>query len=148
MADTSVSIKDATGATVAVDTFTPAGGDHRQAVVIGDANAAGTVGVVNNALVTTAATAGTANRTSVSASATDKLVLSANAGRLGFTIWNNSSAVLYLGFGSDTPASTSNATVAIPAGGYYESPSPVYRGALRGVWGAANGSAIVTELSA
>jgi hypothetical protein len=45
MADTAVAIKDASGATVNVDAFSQAGGDVRQAGVIGDAAAAYTAGV-------------------------------------------------------------------------------------------------------
>jgi hypothetical protein len=45
MADSSIAVTPGTGTTVPVDTFTQASGDHRQAVVIGDAAAAATARV-------------------------------------------------------------------------------------------------------
>ena len=149
MADASVAIKDANGEIVSVDAFTPAGGDARQVVVLGDPAAANTVGVKNGALAVQENGPAGAVRTVVTASTTDKQLLTGSATavaeRVGFTVFNNSSAVLYLGLDA-APTSTTDFTVAIPAGGYYESPFG-YRGTVRGVWAAANGSAVVTELT-
>lgn len=90
--------------------------------------------------------ADTATLSNVASSATSVTVLAANSARRGAIIYNDSSAVLYLKFGSGA-ASTSSYTVQIAAGGYYEFPSPVYTGACTGIWAAANGNARVTEVT-
>lgn len=84
------------------------------------------------------------------ASATgDTALVAANVGRMGAYIFNESTAVLYLKFG--TGASSTSYTVQIAAGGYFEIPNGsggaggVYRGAINGAWAAANGFAMVTE---
>lgn len=93
-----------------------------------------------------AATASTATLTNVASSATTVQALAANTARVGCTVYNDSSAILYLKFG--TTASTSSYTVQIPAGGFYEFGAPVYTGRLDAIWSAANGNARITELSA
>lgn len=61
-------------------------------------------------------------------------------------ITNNSTAILYITLGPDTP-SASNFTYALPAIGA----APVsleiwgFRGPVQGIWAAANGNATVTE---
>lgn len=93
-----------------------------------------------------AGNAATATRTNVASSASSVAILAANTAREGATVFNDSSAILYLELGSAT-ASTSNYTVQIAAGGYYEVPYG-WTGALTGIWSAANGAARVTELTA
>lgn len=83
-------------------------------------------------------------RSNVVSSASSVTVLAANTARRGATITNDSTAVLYLGFGSGA-ASTTSYTVQIPAGGYYEVPFGVNE-QLTGIWASANGSARVTEI--
>lgn len=87
----------------------------------------------------------TGTRSSVSAAVADTLVLAANTARKGATIFNESTAILYLGLGT-TAVSTTSYTVQVPAGGYYEVPFS-FSGQIRGYWAAANGSARVTELT-
>lgn len=58
-------------------------------------------------------------------------------------IFNDSSAVLYVKFG--TAASTTSFTVLIAAGGYYEFPRPLYTGLVTGIWASANGAARCTQ---
>lgn len=92
------------------------------------------------------AVASTSTLTNVSSSASSVSVLSSNSGRKGALFFNDSTALLYLKFG--TTASTTSFTVQIPSGGYYEMPGPkIYSGAIDGIWASANGTLRVTELS-
>ena len=75
-----------------------------------------------------------------SASSTTVFPASSAAGR---TVFNDSTAILYLKFGAT--ATTDDYTVQIAADGYYEFPQPVYTGRVDGIWAAANGSAKTTE---
>jgi len=72
-------------------------------------------------------------------------ILAANAARKGAMIFNDSTQVLYLSFGTGA-ASTSSYTVQIAPNGYYELPFS-YTGALTGIWSVVNGNARVTELT-
>lgn len=86
-----------------------------------------------------------ATRTSVASSATDVLIFAANGTVGGRTVFNESSAILYLAFGT-TAASLTDYTVQVAAGGYYEFPaSRFYGGMVRGIWASANGNARCTE---
>ncbi len=87
-------------------------------------------------------TSSVATVTSV-ASATSNTVLLASKERLGVTIFNDSTAILYIKLG--TTASTTSYTVQVASKGYYELPSPVYTGIISGIWAAVNGSALITE---
>lgn len=79
----------------------------------------------------------------VSSSASSGILLNSNANRRSFCLHNDSTAALYLKFG--TTAATNNYTVKIPADAYYEMPMPVYTGRIDGVWASANGDAKITE---
>ena len=92
----------------------------------------------------TPSTSGTATPTSVAASITSVSLLAANSARKGTTIWNNSTANLYVELGAT--ASNSAFTARVGAGGYYEVPF-TYTGAISGIWDAANGSALVREFT-
>ena len=61
----------------------------------------------------------------------------------GRTVFNDSSAILYLKFG--TTASTSSYTVQLAAGAFYEFPQAVFGGRVDGIWASANGNARVTS---
>jgi hypothetical protein len=89
-----------------------------------------------------AASAVTSN---VASSATTVTVLAENANRRGATIWNDSTAILYLRFGT-FGASATNATVKLVADAYFEVPFG-YTGAIQGIWSAVNGAARVTALT-
>ncbi|MBD2519962.1 hypothetical protein H6G93_34475 [Nostoc sp. FACHB-973] len=89
-------------------------------------------------------TSGTSTPTSVNASTSNVAVLAANSNRIGGTIWNNSTANLYIEFGAT--ASTSAFTAKLSAGGYFEIPFR-YTGIISGIWDAANGNALVRELT-
>ncbi len=87
----------------------------------------------------------TATLTNVSSSATTVSLLASNTSRKGAIIFNDSTAVLYLKFG--TTASLTSYTVQIPSNGYFELPLPVFMGAMDGIWASANGAARITELT-
>lgn len=88
--------------------------------------------------------------TSVNDTNADATILASNANRKGATIYNDSTAILYLALANVT-ATTTVYSVQIPAGGYYELPvcdGGVYTGIIKGIWSAdASGAARVTELT-
>lgn len=83
----------------------------------------------------------------VASSATSVTLFSDNGGARLRTIFNDSTAVLYVKWG--TTASTTSYTVQIAAGGYFEFPRDsngrIYSGRVDGIWSAANGNARCTE---
>jgi len=81
--------------------------------------------------------------TSVASSATNVTLIAANGAANGRAVFNESTAVLYLKFGS--AASITSYTVQVAAQGYYEFPLPLYAGQVDGLWATANGAARITE---
>jgi len=101
----------------------------------------------NLATLAGATASNTAAKTSIVAAASDTSLLASNLGRKGALFYNDSTAILYLSYGSGA-ASTSSYTVQVPANGFFElPPPPVYTGAIRGIWSAANGNVRITEIS-
>jgi hypothetical protein len=94
--------------------------------------------------VTIAPKAGTSSVTSVASSATNVTILAANASRLGASIQNDSTQILYLKLGAT--ASATSYTVRMVSQAHYEVPFG-YTGIIDGIWVSANGSARVTELT-
>lgn len=92
--------------------------------------------------------ASTGANASVADSASSVTILASNANRLGATVYNDSSATLFLLLGS-TVASATNYTCKVVANGYYEVPFG-YTGQLTGIWASdpGDGAARVTELVA
>jgi hypothetical protein len=90
----------------------------------------------------------TATVSSVAGSATAVTLFAAGAGNdaAARTVFNDSTADLYVKFGAT--ASATDFTVKIPAGGYYEVPAPVYDGLITGIWTSATGSARLTQVDA
>ena len=82
--------------------------------------------------------------TQKTSSATSITLLSANSARVGASIFNASTALLYVKLGAT--ASTTSYTVRISTNGYYEL-VPGYTGIIDGIWASANGFAYVTELT-
>ena len=89
-----------------------------------------------------------ANQSNVASAITDTLLLAANPARMGGTISNESTSVLYISLGiaaaSATnywkavgPTATVASSVELPTG---------YTGQVRGIWVSANGFARITEL--
>jgi hypothetical protein len=96
------------------------------------------------ATVVTKQRADTATLSNVASSATSVTILATNTGRLGCSIQNDSTEVLYLKFG--TTASSTSYTVKMSADAHYEVPFG-YTGRIDGIWASANGNARVTELT-
>lgn len=91
--------------------------------------------------------ASTGTTSSVADSASNVTLLSANANRLGATIQNTSSAVLYAKFGAT--ATSADFTVRMAQYDYYEVPY-WYTGRIDGIWASdpGDGAAKITELTA
>lgn len=85
----------------------------------------------------------TGAQTSVAANSSATTILASNANRLGASVYNDSSQILYLLASAGTPSTTSY-TVAMAANSYYETPFH-YTGAITGVWASSSGSARVTQ---
>lgn len=92
------------------------------------------------------------NQTSVASSATSVNLLAPNTSRIGYSIYNESTSVMFVLIANSvagtatTTASSSNYTVQIAPGGFFEAEVPsVYLGTINAVWAAANGFARVTE---
>jgi hypothetical protein len=80
----------------------------------------------------------------VASSASAVTLQAANALRKALIVFNDSTQILYLKFGS--AASATSYTVKMVAGAYYEMPTTaVYTGIVTGIWASANGYAYVTE---
>jgi hypothetical protein len=78
----------------------------------------------------------------VASSASSVTLFAANGAARARTIYNDSTAVLYVKFGAT--ASATSYTVQLAAGDYYEFPQPCYGGVVDGIWAAANGNARTT----
>lgn len=92
--------------------------------------------------------ASTGATVSVASSASAVTLKSANANRIGLTIANDSTAILYVLLGAGTVSST-NYTYALPAKGTTAADRTItgFTGIVTGIWASANGSALVTELT-
>lgn len=101
---------------------------------------------LGHVVVDTEPTPATGTQTSAASSATDVVILAANANRKGAMVYNDSTQILYLLL-ANAVSSAAVHTVQIPAGVYYEVPFG-YAGVLKGLWAAANGNARVTEVTA
>ena len=93
----------------------------------------------------TSALSDTATRTSITAAITSTTLLVLNTVRLGATIFNDSTATLFIGLGS-TVVSVTDFTVRLGKHQYFELPFG-FTGEIRGIWSAVNGSARITELT-
>lgn len=138
-----------TGAVVLTDEVTHGtfGTGQAQVIKVIDGTANGTTGwIVESDGAADVVQIGktSATLTNVTSAASNTSLLSSNAAARARMCFNDSTATLYLKFG--TTASTTSFTVAIPPGGYYEFPQPLYKGAVDGIWSAANGAARMTEM--
>lgn len=86
----------------------------------------------------------TGTSSSVVSSATNVTIFAANASRLGATVFNESTQILYLKLGATASATSYSAQIA--PSGYYEVPFK-YSGIIDGIWASANGNARITELT-
>lgn len=88
----------------------------------------------------------TATLTNVNDTASSTSLLASTAGRLGATIFNDSTSSLYVKYGAT--ASATSFTVKLDPGAYWEMPMPIYTGAIDGIWSAdASGAARITEFT-
>lgn len=99
-----------------------------------------------------AAVASTGAITSVNDTNADTTILAANAGRKGATVYNDSSAILYLACANVTSSATVF-TVKLQPEAFYELPrgkdGTIYTGVIKGIWSAdSSGAARVTEWTA
>lgn len=94
---------------------------------------------------TTAVGNATPTLTNVAGSVSSVTLLASNANRRGASLWNDSTSVCYVKFGST--ASATSATVKLVADAYYEVPFS-YTGIITGIWVAATGSVRATEVTA
>jgi len=82
--------------------------------------------------------------TRVASSASSVMLADANRNRRGLTIYNESTANLYVK--CNATATTTDYTVKVLPGGYVNfRGNPIYVGRIDGIWSAANGAAQVTE---
>lgn len=88
---------------------------------------------------------GAAAHTNVNDTASSTTLLAANTARKGATIWNDSTAILYLKLGAT--ASTTSFTVKLNQDDYYEVPFG-YTGIIDGIWASdASGAARIVEFT-
>ncbi len=89
----------------------------------------------------------TSTVSAVASSATSGQIVAASASRLGLSLYNSDANDCYVKFG--TTATTSDFTVKIPSGGFYEMPTDmIYIGRIDAIWSAdGSGSLHVTELT-
>lgn len=83
-------------------------------------------------------------RSSVAGSATAVSLVAANGGRSLLKIYNDSSAILYVGIGSTNPTATDFSTK-LYQDDYYEAPFNEAGLEFRGIWSSATGAARITE---
>jgi|SRR5215472_6703057 len=96
-------------------------------------------------------TSATATQTSVASSATSIILLQSSGSRLGVTIFNDSTQILYVVLSNPNyfpfvVATATTFTAQIAPGARYEVPA-FYTGVIQGVWASANGFARITELT-
>lgn len=89
-------------------------------------------------------TSGTSTQSTVADSATNVTLLAANAKRTGATIFNDSTATLYVKLGAT--ATTTSYTTKVVTGALYELPFG-YTGQVDGIWASdpGDGAARITE---
>jgi hypothetical protein len=116
---------------------------------LGQATMASSLAVViasdQSALTANPTRPATGTTTSVADTASSTTLLASNAARLGATIFNDSTEVLYVKLGAT--ASLTSFAVRLEANGYYEVPFG-YTGIIDGIWSSnASGSARICELT-
>lgn len=90
-------------------------------------------------------TSSTATLSNVSASTASTTLITANTLRLSAIIYNDSTSILYLKYG--TSASTTSFTAKLLSEDYFEIDIPVYTGIVTGAWASATGDAKITHLT-
>jgi len=119
-----------------------AGGGTAGTPASGVVTVQGISGMTALQVVTNKAT--TSSVTSVASSATNVTLLSANPNRLFASIYNSSSKTVYIKLG--TTASSSSFSIFLMPNSYWEVPVD-WTGQIDAIWTAANGNALITELT-
>lgn len=103
--------------------------------------------VIGGTLATREVSSTVSTRTQVADNSADVLLLASNANRLGATIFNDSSALVYVGYGT-TAVTSSNYSAKLFPNGYLEVPFG-FTGQIRGIWATdpGDGSARISELT-
>ncbi len=115
--------------------------------VVVEADSSG--GLKSTATVSAGDAPATGTLSNVSGATSSTTLLASSATRKGATIFNDSTALLYVALANVTVSATSY-TVQVPAGAYYELPicdGGVYTGIIKGIWASATGTARITELT-
>lgn len=86
----------------------------------------------------------TATQTSVASSATSVTLLAANSSRKAFTVFNDSTQILYVSF-TATSTTSAYSVKLFPNGAYLS--DFIYTGIITGIWASANGAAKLTEFT-
>ena len=130
--------------TISVDVVDKAGVGGPKTVTQAGAPAALGQAAASASMPVVEAKSTTATTSSVNDTASNVTILAANANRLGATVYNDSTSILYLKLGAT--ATTTDYTVKLLPDDYYEIPAK-YAGIIDGIWSAdASGAARVTEL--
>lgn len=98
----------------------------------------------NSPVTTSQARPATSVTSSVNSSATNVILLASNSSRLGATVYNDSTAILYIKMGAT--ATTSDFTLKLFPSSYWEVPFG-YTGEIDGFWVSVNGHARIDELT-
>lgn len=85
----------------------------------------------------------TATLANVAGSGTSVTLFADTGKALGRAVFNDSTAVLYVALDGSV-ASSSNYTVQVSPGGYFEFPQPAVSGKVTGIWASATGNARTT----
>lgn len=147
MADSSVSIVDAGSVTRPVDAQL-VGTDYQQTVTLGDGTNAGRVAKIDTdgSLQVETNVCSTSTKGNVTSVTTSVTILAANVARRAALIFNDSTSLLYLSFGTAATTTTSF-SVRVAAGTLYVLDIPLWTGAVTGTWSAVNGAARWTDFS-
>lgn len=103
----------------------------------------GWIPLAGNSTGLTQARPTTGTQTSVAGSGSSGTLLAANTSRKSASIYNDSTAILYVKFGET--ASTSSYKVQLGPNEYFEFPQPCYTGIVDGIWASATGNARISE---
>lgn len=139
---TVVGVVSVTGSTSITNVVTVTGSTS----IINTVTVTGSTSVINTvATAPRMMTTGTATLANVTAVTISTTLLTTNTSRIGATIYNDSTSILYLKFG--TTASTTSFTVKLLAEDYFELPQPIFTGHITGIWASTTGAARTTELT-
>jgi hypothetical protein len=148
VADASIAVVDGGGTSRPVDAQL-VGTDYQQTITIGDGTTAGRVAGVDtdNSLFVETNRGTIVNISVVTSVTTSVTIMAARTTRRGALIFNDSTSVLYLSYGT-TATTTTAFSVKIAAGALYVLDVPIWLGAVTGTWSAVNGQARITDISA